>query len=693
MASANQSDQVEDVEMSLPSHTVTSSLEVTGVTSYSPANPGGPASVPGDVTSDVEPQADQVPSAAEGQPSALIEQWALRMESRVSAVETAVRNLQGLSEEARGAIQALGIEVRPEVMAHKMTDHVARLVQDRVMPLVQRIMTLEQGLDTSTAKLSSMQISQAAEAVDAPRASMAAPAPQDDDDDDEEEDEVPTQPPSRSSKKKLSRTKSRRERENEDPSSSDPDPSDSSSSHYSDSGSSSNSSSRRRSSRYRRGRRRRRQRRRRSHQPSETRNVNKETKSLGRDDEELILGPSHEGLTVLTSTNPRYRKLMNYRYYRLNRTKQERSSREVGKVTSKASKMETAIGSKFSGSDPVRIFSALRDIVQEANNNDLTEGQLFLAVPRLLTGNAKTHFESSRDGSRRGAESIASWPETVNFLLTAYATPRAISDAIKDLREVCQEKNETESAFSDRVNAAMSRCGGVHTSEEKSTHFVEHLRPEISPLVAQYREEKQEATYFELVRYASTIGEAERARSSSRRELKTKVSSSKKKKESSGRNLILQEDRTSKSSGSATSASASASTDSRAIHVNIAGTADGSSSDDEGGSTGSSSTEEEEEDEVLATETRYVPAGRVAFDNNPRRGWPDHGPPRGGPQPRHRDRGNGRDKSPPPPVVKLLPHFVLLALTTVDKHVQRYVTPAMRWGTIHLAVSCRSIRI
>ena len=68
---------------------------------------------------------------------------------------------------------------------------------------------------------------------------------------------------------------------------------------------------------------------------------------------------------------------MNYRYYRLNRTKQERSSREVGKVTSKASKMETAIGSKFSGSDPVRIFSALRDIVQEANNNDLTEGQLF----------------------------------------------------------------------------------------------------------------------------------------------------------------------------------------------------------------------------------------------------------------------------------------------------------------------------
>ena len=44
-------------------------------------------------------------------------------------------------------------------------------------------------------------------------------------------------------------------------------------------------------------------------------------------------------------------------------------------------------------------------------------------------------------------------------------------------------------------------------------------------------------------------------------------------------------------------------------------------------------------------------------------------------------------------VVKLLPHFVLLALTTVDKHVQRYVTPVMRWGTIHLAVSCRSIRI
>ena len=169
MASANQSDQVEDVEMSLPSHNVTSSLEVTGITSYSPANPEEPASVPGDVTSDVNPEAEnQVPSAAEGHTSALIEQWATNMATCVSSVETAVRHLQGLSEEERGAIQALGIEVRPEIMAHKMNDHVARLVQDRVMPLIQRVTTLEQGLDESTAKFSSMQISQAAEAAEAP---------------------------------------------------------------------------------------------------------------------------------------------------------------------------------------------------------------------------------------------------------------------------------------------------------------------------------------------------------------------------------------------------------------------------------------------------------------------------------------------------------------------------------------------
>ena len=130
------------------------------------------------------------------------------MAARVSAVENAVRQLQGLSEEARGAIQALGVEVRPEIMAHNMNDHVSRLVQDRVMPLIQRVSTLEQGLDESTARFSSIQISQAAEAAEAPRGNMAAPSQ--DDDDEEQEDEVPTQPPSRSSKKQSHRNKSRR---------------------------------------------------------------------------------------------------------------------------------------------------------------------------------------------------------------------------------------------------------------------------------------------------------------------------------------------------------------------------------------------------------------------------------------------------------------------------------------------------
>ena len=46
-------------------------------------------------------------------------------------------------------------------------------------------------------------------------------------------------------------------------------------------------------------------------------------------------------------------------------------------------------------------------------------------------------------------------------------------------------------------------------------------------------------------------------------------------------------------------------------------------------------------------ETRYVPAGKVAFDNT-RRGWQDRGPPRGGHNSNGRDRRNERDRSPVP---------------------------------------------
>ena len=551
MDSSNNVDQVGDVEMSLPSHTVTSSLEVTGVTSVSPVNPGthGSLTVPGAVQDGTPTRADQVPTVAEGHNSELIEHWATHTNGRVATAEAKIAHLESGLAQAQRALADLRLEVQPDALAHKLRDFVLAHLQDRVLPVEMRVATLEQRGAVSTHPPSSMQISQAPAAGEASKATRAVPAP--DDRERESADDVPSRAPSRASKASKRKTKSTRSkkttRDRGDPSSSDPSSSSSStssSSSDSDTSDDDSESSRRRSSRHRRGRNDRRNRRRQKNKASSTRNAQKETRSLGRDeDEDLVLGPSHEGVITLTSTNPRYRRLMNYRYYRLNRTKQERSSYEVGKVNSRASKIETGIGDKFSGSDPVRIFSALRDIVQEANNNKVTEGQLFLAVPRLLTGHAKKHFESSRDGSRRGAESIASWPETVNFLLTAYATPRAITSALDDLREVKQEKGETEPSYSDRVNAAMSRCGGVHTSEEKSTHFVEHLLPSVSPIIAQRREEKPDMMYYALVRYATMIGDAERARSDTRRSLKGSSSDKRKQKgtRSSSKNLVLDE--------------------------------------------------------------------------------------------------------------------------------------------------------
>ena len=657
MDSSNYVDHVEDVDMTINSQSMTTSLEVTGVTSHAPINPGTQDSVvPDAVSDDVNHPVGQAPPTSGGHDPELVEQWATQINNRVATCEVKIANLEDKVQELDDMVAVLRRDTRDETLAKRTRASVQEQLHDRVMPLEQRVATLERTHDDTVVQLSSMKISEAPVARSAAQATRTGPPSKSRTS--TRKDEVPGQSPSRATRasKKSSRSQpksARRSKSRDDPSSSDPSSSSSSSSSSSDTDSTDeeSQSSQGRSRRHRRGRTERRNRRRRNERASATRTVGGETKSLGRDNEEdLVLGPSHEGVITLTSTNPRYKTLMNYRYYRLARTKQERSSYEVGKVHSKASKIETALGRKFSGSDPIRIFSALRDIVQEANSNKVTEGQLFLAVPRLLTGHAKKHFESSRNGSRRGAEALASWPETVNFLLTAYATPRVISKALDDLREVKQEKDETEFQFSDRVNEAMSRCGGVHTSDEKTTHFVEHLLPSISPIVAQRREEKPDMTYYELVRYAMMIGEAERARGETRRSVKGTSSELKKKRKtkSSSKTLVLDEGKKKKKKRSTRSRSStpSDSVGSSASHLVVAGSARSSSSEDEHGSSSSSGSEtssSDEEEEALPMEPRFIPSAKVAFDVR-RRGWQDAGPPRRNGSPA---RGPPRGHAPP----------------------------------------------
>ena len=142
---------------------------------------------------------------------------------------------------------------------------------------------------------------------------------------------------------------------------------------------------------------------------------------------------------------------------------------------------------RFSGSDQIMVFAFLTRFVEECDRNRLTEAQAFIVLPQYLTGMAEVQFRSTRYGSRSGG--VTCWPEAVQYLLTKYATPSSIREAVSTMRNIRQMSGENEVEYSCRLNQTAYRCGNVFEETEKITIFVDGLIPEIRSIVGRYREE------------------------------------------------------------------------------------------------------------------------------------------------------------------------------------------------------------
>ena len=181
-------------------------------------------------------------------------------------------------------------------------------------------------------------------------------------------------------------------------------------------------------------------------------------------------GPKHNGISVIQPSNTAFGRLLDYCFYRLARHKASRSSRETGKVRALLKQMELTMKSrKFSGNDPILIFEFLHKFVEEAGTLGMSESQAYLAVPYFLVNPALNEFDTTRAASKVG--SISVWPEVVNYLLSTYATPSAIRQAVAEFRAVKQAATETEDVYAQRVNKATYQCGNAFDEYEKMTVF------------------------------------------------------------------------------------------------------------------------------------------------------------------------------------------------------------------------------
>lgn len=248
----------------------------------------------------------------------------------------------------------------------------------------------------------------------------------------------------------------------------------------------------------------------------------------GSDDEPVIAfayrdrGPRAANLHTLKTSQREFERLMDYRYYRLHNLGSRRSSDSTIAIRKHIKSLDVTMKDyKFDGSDPVLVFDFLTRLTEEADTIGMTESQAYIALPHYLSGDAATHFRASRHGGRSGG--IYNWPSAVNHFLATYATPSAIRDAIHIYRNLRQRPNESEIAFSSRVNQASYRCGNVFDEDDRMTTFVNGLSPTIRSLVARHRETPaaQHLSFTALTQFARDEGLAYRARHSSSRSSRT----------------------------------------------------------------------------------------------------------------------------------------------------------------------------
>ena len=111
----------------------------------------------------------------------------------------------------------------------------------------------------------------------------------------------------------------------------------------------------------------------------------------------LRKGARFSGLKPLRATNLLYDQLLDYRYYRLRRTSQSRSSRDTGKAKEYVKRMEYILKEySFNGTGPIRVLAFLEKFVEEADILRMSEEQAFIALPKLLTGLLKDQHDAIR---------------------------------------------------------------------------------------------------------------------------------------------------------------------------------------------------------------------------------------------------------------------------------------------------------
>ena len=203
-------------------------------------------------------------------------------------------------------------------------------------------------------------------------------------------------------------------------------------------------------------------------------------------------GPIEHGVEPLTTLLPEFRRVIDYRSYRLQDTSPLDNQATVYKGS--ASKIVTRMRSlmprlaNFDGRNPIALLRFLRDIQQAFDGVRLSEGAAVRTVSWFLEGDAlQTYSSRAFSGIRRTIDTNVTWSYVVNTLLERYLSDDILSDAFTKVTTAVQnvDDNEDENAFLTRIERYADDCCGVFDDYLLVNYFLRGLSHAIRPIVSQ----------------------------------------------------------------------------------------------------------------------------------------------------------------------------------------------------------------
>jgi hypothetical protein len=127
---------------------------------------------------------------------------------------------------------------------------------------------------------------------------------------------------------------------------------------------------------------------------------------------------------------------------------------------------------RFSGDEPIEVFSFLRVLKEAADHNELPEAAAAQLITYFLVGIAKEGYRAHLD---EAPLYFPTYPYMVQYLLETYAVDDELSRAYMAVTTAKQAENEGEKSFSRRLHCLAIKAGNVVDKRDLNTIYQEGL--------------------------------------------------------------------------------------------------------------------------------------------------------------------------------------------------------------------------